>query len=109
MLFLLLIDVKVPMIVGISTFMSRKNFMLHGKSFITLGPDLVLWDSSKNFLLLPAFEAGNDHWKFVSYFGVFPITFAMMYNVFWVHWDLDEEDEPLDPEVKGMNMQRKVQ
>ena len=42
MLFFPLINVKVPIIVGILTFMSRKNFMLsrveHEKSFITSGP-----------------------------------------------------------------------
>ena len=40
--FVLLINVKMPTIVGILTFMSRKNFMLkrveHEKSFITSGP-----------------------------------------------------------------------
>ena len=43
MLFFLLINVKMPTIVGILTFMSMKNFMLssveHEKSFITSGPD----------------------------------------------------------------------
>ena len=43
MLFSLFINVKMPTIVGILTFMSRKNFMLdsveHEKSFITSGPD----------------------------------------------------------------------
>ena len=42
MLFFLLINVKMPTVVGILTFMSRKKFMLsrveHGKSFITSGP-----------------------------------------------------------------------
>ena len=42
MLFFLLINVKMPTIVGILTFMSKKNFMLnsveHEKSFITSGP-----------------------------------------------------------------------
>ena len=40
MLFFLLINVKMPTIVGILTFMSRKNFMLicFIKSFITSGP-----------------------------------------------------------------------
>ena len=42
MLFFLLINVKMPIIVGILTFMRRKNFMLssvdHVKSFITSGP-----------------------------------------------------------------------
>ena len=41
MLYFLLIDVKMPTIVGILTFMSRKNFRLssveHERSFITLG------------------------------------------------------------------------
>ena len=44
MLFFLLINVKMPTIVGILTLMSRKNFMLsgveHEKSFITSGPGL---------------------------------------------------------------------
>ena len=38
MLFFLLIKVEMPTIVGISTFMSRKNFE-HVKSFKTWGPD----------------------------------------------------------------------
>ena len=46
MLFFLFINVKMPTIVGILTFMSRKNFMLnrveHKKSFITLGPGALL-------------------------------------------------------------------
>ena len=47
MLFFLLINVKMPTIVGILTFMSRKNFMLncieHEKSFITSGPVFQNW------------------------------------------------------------------
>ena len=47
MLFFPLINVKMPTIVGILTFMSWKNFMLswveHEKSLITSGPDLLLW------------------------------------------------------------------
>ena len=43
--FVMLIIVKMPTIVGILPFMSRINFMLslaeHGKSFITSGPDLL--------------------------------------------------------------------
>ena len=43
MLFFLLINVKMPTIVGILTFLSRKNFIFssfeHIKSFITFGPD----------------------------------------------------------------------
>ena len=42
MLFFLLINVIMPTIIGILTFMSRKNFMFnsveHEKSFITSGP-----------------------------------------------------------------------
>ena len=41
-----LINVKMPTIIGILIFMSRKNFMLslveHEKGFITSGPDVVL-------------------------------------------------------------------
>ena len=44
MRFFLLLSVKMPTIVGILTFMSRKNFMLnlveHEKSFTTSGPVL---------------------------------------------------------------------
>ena len=44
----MLINVKMPTIVGILTFMSRINFVLslveHGKSFITSGPD---WADAK--------------------------------------------------------------
>ena len=40
--FIMLINIKMPTIVGILTFMSRINFVLscveHGKSFITSGP-----------------------------------------------------------------------
>ena len=45
MLFFLLIKVEIPTIVGISTFMTRENFMLswveHEKSFITLVPGVA--------------------------------------------------------------------
>ena len=45
MLFFRLINVKMQTIVGILTFMSRKNFMLscveHEKRFITSGPVLI--------------------------------------------------------------------
>ena len=42
MLFFMFINVKMPTIVGILTFMSRKNFMTkHEKSFITSGPDQI--------------------------------------------------------------------
>ena len=45
MLFFLLINVKMPKIVGILTFMSRKHIMLnsadHVKSFITSGRDFI--------------------------------------------------------------------
>ena len=41
--FIMLINVKMPTIIGILTFMSRINFVLslfeHGKSFITSGPE----------------------------------------------------------------------
>ena len=44
--FIMLIIVKMPTIVGILTFMSMINLMLswveHGKSFITSGPDLQI-------------------------------------------------------------------
>ena len=46
MLFSVLINVKMPTIVGILTFMGRKNFMLnwveHEKSFITSGPGFLM-------------------------------------------------------------------
>ena len=55
MLFFLLINVKMPTIVGILTFMSRKNLILnwveHEKSFITSGPGLVYRTVSQLLLL----------------------------------------------------------
>ena len=52
MLFLPLINVKVPTVVGILTFMSRKNFMLrraeHEKRFKTSGPG--------NYMNLPTMQ-----------------------------------------------------
>ena len=43
--FIMLINVKMPAVVGILTFMSMINFMLswveHGKSFITSGPGII--------------------------------------------------------------------
>ena len=45
--FILLINAKMPTIVGILTFMSRINFMLslveYEKGFITSGPEVKLW------------------------------------------------------------------
>ena len=52
MLFFMFINVKMPTIVGILTFMSRKNVMLnseHEKSFITSGSYLFLWVSLGSF------------------------------------------------------------
>ena len=57
MLFFPLRHIKMPTIVGILTFMSRKNFMLncveHEKSFITSGPafDISNTDISKYLLI----------------------------------------------------------
>ena len=51
----MLINVKMPKIVGILTFMSRINFVLssveHEKSFITSGPDVVLPSSLESLSL----------------------------------------------------------
>ena len=45
--FIILINVKMPTIVGILTFMTRINFVLnkveHKKSFITSVPGVALW------------------------------------------------------------------
>ena len=50
--FVLLINVKMPTIVGILTFMSRINFVLnwdeHEKSFISSGPGLFHTSDFKN-------------------------------------------------------------
>ena len=55
--FIMLINVKMPTIDGILTFMSRINFMPscveHGKSFITSGPGLL--GAVKNLGLHPLF------------------------------------------------------
>ena len=46
MVFILLINVKMPTIVGILTFMSRINFVLsqveHEKSFVISGPESIV-------------------------------------------------------------------
>ena len=43
--FIMLINVKMPTVVGILTFINRINFVLncvkHGKSFITTGPGIL--------------------------------------------------------------------
>ena len=48
-------NVKMPTIVGILIFMSRKNFMLnsveHEKSFITSGPDESCWGRCRDKIL----------------------------------------------------------
>ena len=64
MLFFPLINVKMPTIVGILTFMSRKKFMLswveHEKSFITSGPGLNFefkhWLYCKPLIFMKAFN-----------------------------------------------------
>ena len=60
MLFFPLINVKMPTIVGILTFMNRKNFMLnsveHEKSFITSWPDLLLMLLLRLILILIIFR-----------------------------------------------------
>ena len=52
---IMLINVKMPTIVGILTFMSRINFLLscveHGKSFITSAPGLQEYVISKKIAL----------------------------------------------------------
>ena len=56
MLFFPLINVKMPTIAGILTFMSRKNFMLsrveHEKSFITSGPGCLSGAKAGSFSCL---------------------------------------------------------
>ena len=60
MLFFPLINVKMPTIVGILTFMSRKTFMLslveHEKSFITSSPGIPAVEAA--LLFLPAISEG---------------------------------------------------
>ena len=56
--FIMLINVKMPTIVGILTFMSRINFVLswveHEKSFITSGPALNKNPTQKRYTQLGA-------------------------------------------------------
>ena len=51
--YIMLINVKMPTMVGILTFMSRINFVLswveHEKSFITSGPDLQIKEVNADF------------------------------------------------------------
>ena len=53
-LFIMLINVKMPTIVGILTFMSRINFVLsrveYEKSFITSGPGIQIKDGNHKLL-----------------------------------------------------------
>ena len=54
LVFFLLKNVKMPKIVGILTFVSRKNFnrqLEHENIFITSGPDLVTWSSLSSLIL----------------------------------------------------------
>ena len=61
--FIMLINVKMPTIVGILTLMSRINFVLswveHGKSLITLGPGLRLVIQGYMALLLTSLDEIN--------------------------------------------------
>ena len=51
--FVLLINVKMPTIVGILSFMSRINFMLGwAESFITLGPSVHVSGTKMSYMLL---------------------------------------------------------
>ena len=60
MLFFLLMNVKMPTIVGIFTFVSRKNFMLssveHEIIFITSGPGWIVLDSNIQIVLMLIFQ-----------------------------------------------------
>ena len=62
MLIFLLINVDMPTIVGILTFMGKKNFMLssveHEKTFITSGPDWLKAAHSKQWLDNTTYRAG---------------------------------------------------
>ena len=68
MLFFLLINVKMPTIVGILTFMSRKNFMFnwveHEKSFITSGPafSLAWWFMHVRLEITQVKARGSREW-----------------------------------------------
>ena len=68
MLFFTLINVKMPTIVGILTFMSKQNFMLswveHEKSFITSGPGLVFCSVTLAVDSRPLF-ASNSGFKII--------------------------------------------
>ena len=62
----LLIDMKMPTIVGIFISFSRENFMLsrveHENSFITSGPDIL----ENQALLFGAYAVLQQHWHMKS-------------------------------------------
>ena len=70
--FILLINVKMPTIFGILTFMSRINSMLsgdeHEKSFITSGPDQTVHSGSATANIIASDEPPHTS---VSHLGLF--------------------------------------
>ena len=70
MLFCLLINVKMPTIIGILTFMSRKKFMLscleYEMYFITSGPDCC-FRSSLNWICTVSSEISVPIFSFLRY------------------------------------------
>ena len=90
MLFFPLINVKMPTIVGIFTFMSRKNFMLslveHETSFITLGPGVCLCClQMHNAHQIFACRRSLARSKKVNEIGIIPIPIDWLVGLlFWV-------------------------
>ena len=63
--FFLLINVEMPTIVGISTFVRKKNFMLRNY-FITSGPGFSLRSKGTPSYFLPFLQKGNNLCHFLS-------------------------------------------
>ena len=67
MLFFPLINLKMPTIVGILTFMSRKNYILsraeHKKSFITSGPGLTSHQQQGHKEKGPPFKVSSERMR----------------------------------------------
>ena len=91
--FIMLINVKMPTIVGILAFMSRINFLLswveHEKSFITSGLVFSQWAlfffAFVMFWLIPFFLGGGSL-KFYVNFYIICYVFMLFFSQYLVEW-----------------------
>ena len=92
--FIMLINVKMPTIVGILTFMSRINFVLsrveHGKSFITSGPELSDVNSFNTISFIPINPFGTNEISIT-----FDTVRSGWYIIQYLHFHCESLNEPL--------------